>query len=293
MLWGFSTSTTWLYLVSVPDVRHQTSCSTRLEPQQSRAAEASSTSGKAPIAIRGRCTFRYKSKSLSVPEGSVAHCYRCSLPTPTLHTHTQLRSSSSLLFVLQLPDLKDAEAVQKFFLEEIQQGEELLAQGNVSRTFRDLVWSAWFLWTHFFTSLFLVPQETMRKVWTTWPTLSPCAVSLSNCCRFCSRRCRHLSSRCFSPNCPPSARYTQQSTQVDQLISQWLVSPSGQVLCASSVKRVFCPAAYRERTQSEWGRHRMRSSASSLTFHPHLLTPPPAASISSITSCHGILKGFF
>lgn len=35
-----------------------------------------------------------------------------------------------MLFVLQLPDLKDAEAVQKFFLEEIQHGEELLAQGN-------------------------------------------------------------------------------------------------------------------------------------------------------------------
>uniref|UniRef100_A0A8P4GHD2 Translocase of outer mitochondrial membrane 20b n=1 Tax=Dicentrarchus labrax TaxID=13489 RepID=A0A8P4GHD2_DICLA len=30
----------------------------------------------------------------------------------------------------KLPDLKDAEAVQKFFLEEIQLGEELLAQGN-------------------------------------------------------------------------------------------------------------------------------------------------------------------
>uniref|UniRef100_A0A8C7NRU9 Translocase of outer mitochondrial membrane 20 n=1 Tax=Oncorhynchus mykiss TaxID=8022 RepID=A0A8C7NRU9_ONCMY len=29
-----------------------------------------------------------------------------------------------------LPDLKDAEAVQKFFLEEIQLGEELLAQGD-------------------------------------------------------------------------------------------------------------------------------------------------------------------
>lgn len=31
---------------------------------------------------------------------------------------------------LKLPDLKDAEAVQKFFLEEIQLGEELLAQGE-------------------------------------------------------------------------------------------------------------------------------------------------------------------
>lgn len=31
---------------------------------------------------------------------------------------------------LKLPDLKDAEAVQKFFLEEIQLGEELLAQGD-------------------------------------------------------------------------------------------------------------------------------------------------------------------
>lgn len=34
-----------------------------------------------------------------------------------------------LWIFLQLPDLKDAEAVQKFFLEEIQLGEELLAQG--------------------------------------------------------------------------------------------------------------------------------------------------------------------
>ena len=33
-------------------------------------------------------------------------------------------------FGFQLPDLKDAEAVQKFFLEEIQLGEELLAQGE-------------------------------------------------------------------------------------------------------------------------------------------------------------------
>lgn len=32
---------------------------------------------------------------------------------------------------MQLPDLKDAEAVQKFFLEEIQLGEELLAQGEI------------------------------------------------------------------------------------------------------------------------------------------------------------------
>lgn len=30
---------------------------------------------------------------------------------------------------LKLPDLKDPEAVQKFFLEEIQLGEELLARG--------------------------------------------------------------------------------------------------------------------------------------------------------------------
>lgn len=31
----------------------------------------------------------------------------------------------------KLPDLKDAEAVQKFFLEEIQLGEELLSQGGI------------------------------------------------------------------------------------------------------------------------------------------------------------------
>lgn len=36
------------------------------------------------------------------------------------------------LFAVKLPDLKDPEAVQKFFLEEIQLGEELLSQGNPS-----------------------------------------------------------------------------------------------------------------------------------------------------------------
>ncbi|XP_051801377.1 mitochondrial import receptor subunit TOM20 homolog B [Acanthochromis polyacanthus] len=33
----------------------------------------------------------------------------------------------------KLPDLKDADAVQKFFLEEIQLGEELLAQGDYEK----------------------------------------------------------------------------------------------------------------------------------------------------------------
>ncbi|XP_063297299.1 mitochondrial import receptor subunit TOM20 homolog [Pelobates fuscus] len=33
----------------------------------------------------------------------------------------------------KLPDLKDAEAIQKFFLEEIQLGEELLAQGDFEK----------------------------------------------------------------------------------------------------------------------------------------------------------------
>ena len=35
--------------------------------------------------------------------------------------------------LFKLPDLKDAEAVQKFFLEEIQLGEELLAQGDYEK----------------------------------------------------------------------------------------------------------------------------------------------------------------
>ena len=35
--------------------------------------------------------------------------------------------------LFKLPDLKDAEAVQKFFLEEIQLGEELLAQGEYEK----------------------------------------------------------------------------------------------------------------------------------------------------------------
>ncbi|XP_074660979.1 mitochondrial import receptor subunit TOM20 homolog [Tubulanus polymorphus] len=33
----------------------------------------------------------------------------------------------------QIPDLKDTEAMQKFFMQEIQKGEELLAQGDVER----------------------------------------------------------------------------------------------------------------------------------------------------------------
>lgn len=64
--------------------------------------------------------------------------------------------------VLQLPDLKDAEAVQKFFLEEIQQGEELLAQGKASST------PPWHpLRGGVLTVLALRLQETMREAWTT------------------------------------------------------------------------------------------------------------------------------
>ena len=40
-----------------------------------------------------------------------------------------VESLNLLVFVFKLPDLKDAEAVQKFFLEEIQLGEELLSHG--------------------------------------------------------------------------------------------------------------------------------------------------------------------
>uniref|UniRef100_A0A8C2PTQ6 Translocase of outer mitochondrial membrane 20b n=1 Tax=Cyprinus carpio TaxID=7962 RepID=A0A8C2PTQ6_CYPCA len=45
----------------------------------------------------------------------------------------KLRERESNLSLSLLPDLKDAEAVQKFFLEEIQLGEELLAQGDYYR----------------------------------------------------------------------------------------------------------------------------------------------------------------
>ncbi|XP_034408707.1 translocase of outer mitochondrial membrane 20 [Cyclopterus lumpus] len=41
--------------------------------------------------------------------------------------------SSEKSGLARLPDLKDAEAVQKFFLEEIQLGEELLAQGDFEK----------------------------------------------------------------------------------------------------------------------------------------------------------------
>lgn len=42
----------------------------------------------------------------------------------------QQKAAQTNAGVSKLPDLKDAEAVQKFFLEEIQLGEELLAQGD-------------------------------------------------------------------------------------------------------------------------------------------------------------------
>uniref|UniRef100_A0A9J8A0C0 Translocase of outer mitochondrial membrane 20b n=1 Tax=Cyprinus carpio carpio TaxID=630221 RepID=A0A9J8A0C0_CYPCA len=58
-------------------------------------------------------------------EGNVTH-----VPLDVVNQGGELFSSS--VFV-QLPDLKDAEAVQKFFLEEIQLGEELLAQGDYER----------------------------------------------------------------------------------------------------------------------------------------------------------------
>ncbi|XP_072293331.1 translocase of outer mitochondrial membrane 20 [Eucyclogobius newberryi] len=43
------------------------------------------------------------------------------------------KSSGETSGLAKLPDLKDAEAVQKFFLEEIQLGEELLAQGEFEK----------------------------------------------------------------------------------------------------------------------------------------------------------------
>uniref|UniRef100_A0A8C2E2F3 Translocase of outer mitochondrial membrane 20b n=1 Tax=Cyprinus carpio TaxID=7962 RepID=A0A8C2E2F3_CYPCA len=60
-------------------------------------------------------------------EGNVTH-----VPLDVVNQGAELFSSSVSVFV-QLPDLKDAEAVQKFFLEEIQLGEELLAQGDYER----------------------------------------------------------------------------------------------------------------------------------------------------------------
>uniref|UniRef100_A0A8C8GI58 Mitochondrial import receptor subunit TOM20 homolog n=1 Tax=Oncorhynchus tshawytscha TaxID=74940 RepID=A0A8C8GI58_ONCTS len=49
---------------------------------------------------------------------------------PNFKNRLREREKVCVVELLQLPDLKDAEAVQKFFLEEIQLGEELLAQGD-------------------------------------------------------------------------------------------------------------------------------------------------------------------
>uniref|UniRef100_A0A8D0FCG6 Translocase of outer mitochondrial membrane 20 n=1 Tax=Strix occidentalis caurina TaxID=311401 RepID=A0A8D0FCG6_STROC len=58
----------------------------------------------------------------------------------------------------KLPDLKDAEAVQKFFLEEIQLGEELLAQGEYEKGVDHLT-NAIAVCGHFFS------PETLKSVY--------------------------------------------------------------------------------------------------------------------------------
>uniref|UniRef100_A0A452TLE2 Uncharacterized protein n=1 Tax=Ursus maritimus TaxID=29073 RepID=A0A452TLE2_URSMA len=50
--------------------------------------------------------------------------------TPFLAGRKKQKLAKERAGLCKLPDLKDAEAVQKFFLEEIQLGEELLAQGK-------------------------------------------------------------------------------------------------------------------------------------------------------------------
>lgn len=44
----------------------------------------------------------------------------------------QRQASKTKSGVSQIPDLRDAEAMQKFFLQEVQLGEELLASGDIS-----------------------------------------------------------------------------------------------------------------------------------------------------------------
>ncbi|XP_031696957.1 mitochondrial import receptor subunit TOM20 homolog, partial [Anarrhichthys ocellatus] len=49
------------------------------------------------------------------------------------HGRRKQKAAKERAGMAKLPDLKDAEAVQKFFLEEIQLGEELLAQGDYEK----------------------------------------------------------------------------------------------------------------------------------------------------------------
>ncbi|XP_010863032.1 translocase of outer mitochondrial membrane 20 [Esox lucius] len=50
-----------------------------------------------------------------------------------LRERRRKQSTKEKTGLARLPDMKDAEAVQKFFLEEIQLGEELLAQGDYEK----------------------------------------------------------------------------------------------------------------------------------------------------------------
>merc|ERR1719228_2738162 len=45
--------------------------------------------------------------------------------------HTKKGSSTTTTSTVEWPNLKDQEAVQKFFLSQVQAGEELLAQGEI------------------------------------------------------------------------------------------------------------------------------------------------------------------
>ncbi|XP_045902201.1 mitochondrial import receptor subunit TOM20 homolog B isoform X1 [Micropterus dolomieu] len=96
----------------------------------------------------------FTTASLPGPEAAVDHhatatIFYCCCDVPFLkrcyfytrlmgHTHLHLRrrkqkAAKERAGMAKLPDLKDAEAVQKFFLEEIQLGEELLAQGDYEK----------------------------------------------------------------------------------------------------------------------------------------------------------------
>ncbi|XP_073917499.1 mitochondrial import receptor subunit TOM20 homolog [Castor canadensis] len=70
---------------------------------------------------------------LDFPQTSSLHKRLFNDATPRSFGRKKQKLAKERAGLSKLPDLKDAEAVQKFFLEEIQLGEELLAQGEYEK----------------------------------------------------------------------------------------------------------------------------------------------------------------
>uniref|UniRef100_A0A4X2JXJ2 Mitochondrial import receptor subunit TOM20 homolog n=1 Tax=Vombatus ursinus TaxID=29139 RepID=A0A4X2JXJ2_VOMUR len=104
----------------------------------STGAERAYSPGLGVSGGRRRCCYLHREQQLETWWAGVARSPpACAGPSSSATVFTLTArdgaTPTSRTGSESLPDLKDAEAVQKFFLEEIQLGEELLAQGEYEK----------------------------------------------------------------------------------------------------------------------------------------------------------------